>query len=79
MKKPEDCTIEELISNLVYWESDMNSSLVIHSEEDGSVNICRLEYATIYGQGKTLKEALIDFGYKEHIESINYYTIDWSK
>ena len=80
MKKPEDCTVEELLCDVQHWEGPEH--LCLQREEDGSVVLSDFEMTHSF-TGKTMKEALILFGrhWKNRFERFDdeeLGEIDWS-
>ncbi len=63
MKKPEDCTIEELIAEVHYWEAP--EAVQLYSLQNGGVCLSTNEGACCV-EKPTFKEALIAYGYEIH-------------
>ena len=79
-KKPEDCTVEELLADLTHWE-EPDSDLMIRTTENGGVQVCEFD-GSVWAEAGTLKEALVKFGKKWHLEWEHYYadelrSVDW--
>lgn len=56
-KKPEDATIEEVLSDVCYWE-DIDSALIVSSTEEGGAFVMEYDGGR-WASAPTLKEALI--------------------
>lgn len=65
-----NATIEQLIEDLSYWE-DPDQILQVSHDGQGTYTIANPEWHTV-GNGKTLKEALIDYGRQKQNESSKY-------
>lgn len=70
MKKVKDATVEEILLDVTYHEN-MDSSLIIISNEDGSVFMTSYDGYYQY-EVKTLKQCLI----KKHSNYLNKYCKD---
>lgn len=58
--KAQNCTVEEIIDDLVYWES-IDDTLQVTHDGNGTIEVGNAEW-THSGKGPTLKEALINYG-----------------
>lgn len=62
LKRPETATAEELLKDLTSYE-DLDSALIVTTTRDGGVFIMPYEFSGhASGEGKTFKEALLNFG-----------------
>ncbi len=71
-------TVEEIVSNLTYWE-DPDLDIVITETETGGIRVMRRDHSKSYG-GNTIKEALIRLGIGEGLVNVDPQKyIEWEE
>jgi hypothetical protein len=81
MIKLEDATIEQILSDISYWE-DPDQALLISSTRTGVYITCPGSYSAPEVESSTLREGLIQFmiqilSNKNKSIDFSYYRIDW--